>query len=878
MKKLFAISLLLYIIVFSVYAEDYATDRIIVKFKVQDEVPRLHSFNNTRSIEVITENTHIVKVPKGKNAKAMVRKFEKMEDVEFAEPDYMAYSELTPDDTHFALQWGLNHITNFDINAPEAWNITTGDSSVIIAILDTGMANLHEDLLGKVTDSVNFTHSPLPDSFGHGSHCAGIAAANTNNTKGIAGVSYDCELMNVKVLSDSGSGYYSWIVAGIYYAANNGAKVISMSFSGGNSSRAMEDAIDYAWDKGVVLVAAAGNNGQRIKRWPAASTNVMSIGAVGTDGERASFSNYSPVFVDVAAPGVTIYSIQASGGYMNASGTSMATPHVAGLAGLLFAASYGSNGAIRARIQDTCDGYAAGEWKHGRIDAFAAVNVGVPITLDSIAVTPANTTIPNTTTQQYTAVGTYSDTTTMDITDDVVWSSDTPAVATIVAGTGLATAVGAGSTTISATLGVAGTTTLTVSAATLDSIVVTPVNITLEIDTVQPYTATGTYSDASTSDITEEVLWASTDNTIASIDTDGVALTAGAGSVTISATLDGKTGSTTLSVTAASLVSITVVPDAVSIGVAATRQFAAWGRYSNNAYINISTIVVWASSSTSVATISVSGLATGVAGGSSVISARIGDVIGSAILTVLASAPTLDSISVTPASSSMPIGATRKYTAMAVYSDGSSVNITNDSTWASTNVGIATVGTTGLATAVSNGTTYITATYSGVISNYANLRVIIRDVSLAEAFVARRHQWYRGIAVTGYIELRADAALTNIYTDTETIEFDQFKSIGLLFDITTGSMNSVEYKILTSFDGYNWFQEGMEVVEPGVITDMAKFYSIPLYESAEYHTELVENRIDYKVIPFFGRYLKLQVKGTGTVVGGSCSIQAVGAY
>jgi thermitase len=177
--------------------------------------------------------------------------------VAYAEPDYVAEAVGGPDDPYFDLQWGLNKV-----EAPQAWEVTTGSPSINIAILDTGVNSDHPDLANKVISNVNFSNSRTTDDvYGHGTHVAGITAAMTNNDIGVTGLGYTPPIMNVKVLSDIGAELHSPIASGIIRAADNAAEVINMSLAGSAASSTLEDAINYAWNKGVVVVAAAGNSG-----------------------------------------------------------------------------------------------------------------------------------------------------------------------------------------------------------------------------------------------------------------------------------------------------------------------------------------------------------------------------------------------------------------------------------------------------------------------------------------------------------------------------------------------------------------------------------------------------------------------------------------
>ena len=256
-------------------------------------------------------------------------------------------------------------------------------------------------------------------------------------------------------------------------------------------------------------------------------------------------------------------------------------------------------------------------------------------TLVSIAVTPANSSITQGGGEQFTAAGTYSDSSTQNLTSGVTWSSTNSSVATI-SSAGLATGVGAGSTTITATSGsVSGSTTLTVTARTLMSISVMPANSSIAAGTVQQFTAMGTYSDSSTQNLTSTVTWSSTNSSVATISSAGLATGVGAGSTTIAATSGSIGGSTTLTVRPpATLVSISVTPANSSIGTGAEQQFTAAGTYSDSSTQNLTSGVTWSSTNSSVATISSAGLATGVGAGSTTITATSGSISGSTTLTV----------------------------------------------------------------------------------------------------------------------------------------------------------------------------------------------------------------------------------------------------
>jgi hypothetical protein len=335
-----------------------------------------------------------------------------------------------------------------------------------------------------------------------------------------------------------------------------------------------------------------------------------------------------------------------------------------------------------------------------------------PAVLQSIAVTPANPSVAKGLTQQFTATGTFSDNSTQNLTSSVTWASATTSVATITAA-GLATAVGTGTSTISATLGgISGSTVLTVTAAALQSIAVTPANPSVAKGLTQQFTATGTFSDNSTQNLTSQVTWASGTTSVATITAAGLATAVGTGTSTISATLGGISGSTVLTVTAAALQSIAVTPANPSVTKGLTQQFTATGTFSDNSTQNLTSSVTWASATTSVATITAAGLATAVGAGTSTISATLGGITGSTVMTVTAAA--LQSIAVTPANPSVAKGLTQQFTATGTFSDNSTQDLTSSVTWASATTTVATITAAGLATAVGTGTSAISATLNGI--------------------------------------------------------------------------------------------------------------------------------------------------------------------
>ncbi len=353
----------------------YAPDQVIVKFKEGTSARTMKATHQEEQAKLLSRNEtlgfDVVKV-EDKSVEQAVQEYEKNPDVEYAEPNYIYTIQWTPNDPDFSSrQWGPQKV-----QAPEAWDVTRGSSSTRIAIVDTGVQYDHPDLAGKVVRGYDFVDddSDPYDGNGHGTHCAGIAAAVTDNGRGIAGMAPNATIYAVRVLDDNGSGTLDDVANGIIHAADNGADVISLSLGAPVGATTLRNAVDYAWNSGSVVVAAAGNSGTSLPSYPAYYDNAIAVAATDSNDNKASFSNYGS-WVDVAAPGVDIYSTYTGSSYRSLSGTSMATPHVAGLAGLLDAQGRSAS-QIRAAIENTADPISGTGtyWSKGRINAYKAVN------------------------------------------------------------------------------------------------------------------------------------------------------------------------------------------------------------------------------------------------------------------------------------------------------------------------------------------------------------------------------------------------------------------------------------------------------------------------------------------------------------------------
>lgn len=258
--------------------------------------------------------------------------------VEYMEADSVVTGESTPNDPAFSEASKVYGLTM--VEAPRAWDIGSGSGDVVLAILDTGLNATHVEFADRVVagyDFINEDDEPN-DDHGHGTHVSGIAAAAAGNSQGGAGICPQCKIMPVKVLDGSNRGTWGTVAAGIYYAVDNGARVINLSLGASATSRTIEDAVAYAQEHDVIVVASSGNAGSSMPYYPAAIPWVIAVGATTDVDALWSFSNTGD-HLDLTAPGYRIYStyydLSTNGGYAYMTGTSMASPYVTGLVGLV---------------------------------------------------------------------------------------------------------------------------------------------------------------------------------------------------------------------------------------------------------------------------------------------------------------------------------------------------------------------------------------------------------------------------------------------------------------------------------------------------------------------------------------------------------------
>ncbi len=351
--------------------------------------------------------------------------------VEFAEPDFIRHTHLTPNDPSYPIQWGQHNtgqeidssfgVADADTDAPEAWDVRTRADGVVVAVIDTGILYTHEDLAdnmwrnpgesldgidndgnGFVDDihginAINNSGDPLDDN-GHGTHCAGIIGAVGNNGTGVAGMAWNVELMGVKFLSASGSGSTSDMITCVNYAVSEGADIINASFGGGGFSLSAYNAIENARNNGVIFVAAAGNDSFDNDLWPSYPSNynlsnIVSVASTNNRDRLSSFSNFGDRTVDIGAPGSDIYStyIGSNFSYRALSGTSMAAPQVAGALAIIKAQYPSEDLRLIDRILATVDPLEA---LSGRVASGGRLNLNNAIrNLDPISFPRLETTL-----------------------------------------------------------------------------------------------------------------------------------------------------------------------------------------------------------------------------------------------------------------------------------------------------------------------------------------------------------------------------------------------------------------------------------------------------------------------------------------------------
>jgi hypothetical protein len=359
----------------------------------------------------IVPGLSVVQLPAGMTVEEALAVFNNTEDILYAEPDYkVEISSTFPDDPRFGELWGMHNTgqsggtVDADIDAPEAWDISTGSSEIIVAVIDTGVDYTHPDLAANMWvntgeipgngldddgngyiddvygyDFCNYDGNPMDDHY-HGTHCAGTIGAVGDNGEGVAGVCWDVRIMALKFLDSGGSGWTSDAINCVEYSILMGANLSSNSWGGGGYSQGLKDAINAAGAAGMLFVAAAGNDSSNNDTYPFYPSSydcnsLIAVMATDRNDNKSGFSNYGLVSVDLGAPGSSILSCEPGSSYQYLSGTSMATPHVAGASALLWSMNQMlSNSEVKDILLQTVDKTLAGLCvSEGRLNVYSAI-------------------------------------------------------------------------------------------------------------------------------------------------------------------------------------------------------------------------------------------------------------------------------------------------------------------------------------------------------------------------------------------------------------------------------------------------------------------------------------------------------------------------
>jgi serine protease len=402
MKKLLVLCLFIFGLFFALFnfqglATQGTFDSIVLDFK--ESVPETEiaaeieaiakQYNVSPQLNSEFSRSDRIYIVKGdKNLLKTLKKSGLAKETEYIEPNYLYRALEVPNDPKYNQQWNLR-----SVNIEQAWDDTKG-SGITVAVIDTGISqvpDLKQTEFVKGYDFVNDKVDAIDDN-GHGTHVAGTIAQSTNNSYGVAGIAYEANLMPLKVLSAEGSGTISDIAEAIKFAADNGADVINMSLGGGGESQLMQEAINYANQKGVVVIAAAGNSNENSASYPARYPNVIGVSATDATGEKAFYSNFG-AGVDISAPGGSTKDNK-TGGILQETidyqtgqpifdyyqGTSMASPHVAGVAALVKASGVNEPAEVLQVLKQSARKVQEDPLNHfgaGHLDAAAAVKLAL---------------------------------------------------------------------------------------------------------------------------------------------------------------------------------------------------------------------------------------------------------------------------------------------------------------------------------------------------------------------------------------------------------------------------------------------------------------------------------------------------------------------
>ncbi len=662
----------------------------------------------------LVQGLTLVNVQSGMSAKTALARLRSNSQVLYAEPNYIVSAAAIPNDPRFSELYGLDNTgqtggtVDADIDAPEAWDSQTG-ADVVVAVIDTGLDYNHEDIIGNVWsnpgetpnngidddnngyiddvmgwDFVNGDNDPFDDN-DHGTHVSGTIAAVGNNGIGVAGVNWSARIMPLKFLSARGSGSTADAISALDYAVMMGARISNNSWGGGSFSQALYDSIAAAQTAGHLFVAAAGNDGANTDTTPSYPAgydldNIISVAATDDNDALAGFSNFGAVTVDLGAPGVNILSTTPANTYSSFSGTSMATPHVAGAAALVLAEDPSLDVVgLKAVLMNNVDAIGA---LAGITVTGGRLNVANAIAgLVRVVVTPATATIAAGNTQQYNATGGVA---------PYSWAVSDTNVASIDSA-GLLSALAQGQVTVTAT----DTNNASGAAqATITTVAVSPDSGSLRVGDTLQFSASGGVAPYA---------WSSSDPVVAGIDASTGLLSALAiGSVQVSATDTNGVSDTTGNITVSD---IAISPGTALLAVGDTRQFSATG--GTQPY-------TWSSGNLAVATIDANGLLTAV--GAGITQITVTDATG---ISVSSGNITVRDIVVDPQTAAVLINATLQFTAT-----GGAAPYT----WSVSDSSVATIDSaSGLLTGIAAGTVVVTTTDADGISGSSGVITVSVD-------------------------------------------------------------------------------------------------------------------------------------------------------
>jgi len=378
----------------------YTVDEVVVKFQRPLRDEEILELRRKLDLAVVRKAGRLGSVyvfrSRNKTARELMAYFKNNWNPVYVEPHYLyltndkparaqADDGIVPNDTYYAAyQWNLPAIAT-----ERGWNLTRGNDDVVVAVIDTGVQSDHPDLKGRLAEGYNVIHpgTPPEDDVGHGTHVAGIIAATVNNAEGVAGMTWYTKIMPIKALDSSGTGSTYSVAEAVIWATDHGADVINLSLGNYAQAAFLHDAIKYARGRGVLVVAASGNDNTDQPGYPAAYPEVLAVAATDPDTGRAYFSNYGD-YIDLAAPGTNIPSTYPGGRYAALSGTSMASPHVAGLIALIRAVNPGlSPDEITQLLRETATDMGAPgpdpEYGYGVIDVRRALERAAGMTAAS---------------------------------------------------------------------------------------------------------------------------------------------------------------------------------------------------------------------------------------------------------------------------------------------------------------------------------------------------------------------------------------------------------------------------------------------------------------------------------------------------------------